>query len=180
VSDPFLAEIRIVSFNFAPTNWAKCDGSLLVLSQNTALFALLGTNYGGNGSTNFALPDFRDRAPLHVGAGNGPGLSSHNVGETGGAASVTLIQSEIPLHTHTAPSWTADNAVGSLVGPSGNVWAQAGALRGGAKMYASSAGTGLTMNGLATSGSGQAHNNMPPYLTLNFIIALAGEFPTRP
>src|SRR5688572_1932091 len=120
MADPFVAEIRIFPFNFAPRGWAWCDGQLLPLSQNTALFSLLGTTYGGNGKSNFALPDLQGRAPMHP--GQGPGLSLHDLGETGGSETVTLLESEIPAHTHTL---RALSEPGDLADPTGRVLARA-------------------------------------------------------
>jgi microcystin-dependent protein len=173
MADPFVAEIRIFPFNFAPKGWAFCDGQLLPLSQNTALFSLLGTTYGGDGKSTFALPDLQGRAPMHP--GQGPGLSLHDLGETGGSETVTLLESEIPAHLH---SINADSALGDLNAP--------GADRGLARSVGGSAyiadTTGLvTMapQALAVAGGDQPHNNMMPYLTLNFCIALQGVFPPR-
>src|SRR5213082_609510 len=117
--DPFVAEIRIFPFNFPPKGWAFCDGQLLPISQNTALFSLLGTTYGGDGKSNFALPDLQGRAPMHP--GQGPGLSLHDLGETGGSQTVTLLESEIPSHSH---AFIASAADGTATGPAGRLWAQ--------------------------------------------------------
>lgn len=173
MADPFVAEIRIFPFNFAPKGWAWCDGQLLPLSQNTALFSLLGTTYGGNGKSNFALPDLQGSAPMHP--GQGPGLSLHDLGEAGGSQTVTLLQSEIPLHTHNMGAQTvplgatavATNATLSRPA-SGN-------------LYFTGAATTVPMdpNTLAPSGGSAPHNNMQPYLTLYFNIALQGVFPPR-
>ena len=171
MSEPFLAEIRIFAGNFAPKGWAQCDGRLLTISQNTAVFALLGTTYGGDGETTFALPDLQGRAPMFQ--GQGPGLSSRTAGEMGGEASVTLLHSEMPGHTHPA---RASDAAGDQVGPTGYTWARAGAADG-QKMYAAGANTNMNPLALAAAGQGFPHNNMPPYLVLNFIIALQGIFP---
>jgi microcystin-dependent protein len=174
VSDPFLAEIRIFAGNFAPTGWAFCDGQLLAISQNTALFSLLGTTYGGDGRTTFALPNLAGSAPLQP--GQGPGLSPRALGETGGSASVTLINSEMPAHTHAAK---ATGAVGDQISPAGMVPAIPGISRG-ATAYTTAAGnTNLSPFALDTVGTDQPHNNMPPYLTLTFIIALQGIYPAR-
>lgn len=176
MSEPFLAEIRIVPYDFAPRGWAFCNGQLMLVSQNTALFALLGTAYGGDGKAMFGLPNLQGAAPL--GAGSGPGLTPRSLGERGGATAVTLLASEMPSHSH---SVAASTTVGNQAGPEGNVWAQAGAARG-LSMYATSPGnsTNLSSVALRPAGGGQPHNNMPPYLTLNFIIALQGVFPQRP
>jgi microcystin-dependent protein len=172
VADPFVAEIRIFPFNFAPKGWAWCDGQLLPLSQNTALFSLLGTTYGGNGKSNFALPDLQGRAPMHP--GQGPGLSLHDLGETGGSETVTLLESEIPAHAHV---WSASNSDGIEQSPSGSLLA--GGV-GGIAMYAApGALTQLSPNVLTPAGGDQPHNNLQPYLTFYFCIALQGVFPPR-
>jgi microcystin-dependent protein len=176
MADPFVAEIRIFPFNFAPKGWAWCNGQLLPLSQNTALFSLLGTTYGGNGKSNFALPDLEGRAPMHP--GQGPGLSLHDLGETGGSETVTLLESEIPAHSH---SWQASNAEGIAQSPVGNLVAGG---TGGIAMYAPPPPPGsltpLSGNALGPAGGDQPHNNMMPYLTFYFNIALQGVFPARP
>jgi microcystin-dependent protein len=171
MADPFVAEIRIFPFNFAPKGWAWCDGQLLPLSQNTALFSLLGTTYGGNGKSNFALPDLQGRAPMHP--GQGPGLSLHDLGETGGSQTVTLLESEIPSHSH---ALTASRADGIEGGPTGQLLATG---IGVAAYAAPGATTQLDPSALATSGGDQPHNNMQPYLTFYFCIALQGVFPPR-
>lgn len=175
MSDPFIGEIRIFAGNFAPRGWAMCNGQLLAISQNTALFSLLGTNYGGNGQTTFALPNLQGSAPLH--AGQGPGLSSYDLGQTGGETNVTLISSELPSHTHPV---FGTSSPGSAVDPANAVWGTAAVARG-TKMYADSPGSPLQMNPSAFSATGgnQPHNNLPPYLTLTFIIALVGIYPSR-
>jgi microcystin-dependent protein len=177
MADPFVAEVRILPFNFAPPGWAWCDGQILPISQNTALFSLLGTTYGGDGKSNFALPNLQGSAAMHP--GQGPGLSLHDLGETGGTETVTLLQSEMPVHTHTVPLAAAAGTVGTLVDPTNATWAQSGGQRGQA-MYASGSGTVQMGSGaLAVVGGDQPHNNMPPYLTLYFNIALQGVFPPR-
>jgi microcystin-dependent protein len=169
--DPFVAEIRIMPFNFPPTGWAFCQGQLLPLSQNTALFSLLGTTYGGNGKSNFALPDLQGRAPMHP--GQGPGLSLHDLGETGGSDTVTLLESEIPFHNHTMMA-IAD--VGDTNQPTGNGFA----LSSGASVYGTAGGNANFSDRMLTpTGGDQPHNNMQPYLTLNFVIALQGVYPPR-
>ena len=167
--DPFVAEIRIVGFNFAPQGWAFCDGQLLPLSQNTALFSLLGTMYGGNGLNNFALPDLKGRAPIQQ--GQGPGLSDRFQGETGGVETVTLIESEMPGHTHNVQ---AVNDAGLQSSPQG-------AFPARANMYKNSPGNlgPMRLQAMTTAGGSAPHNNMQPYLTLNYIIALQGVFPPR-
>jgi microcystin-dependent protein len=169
--DPFVAEIRIFPFNFAPKGWAFCDGQILPLSQNTALFSLLGTTYGGDGKSNFALPNMQGNAPMHP--GQGPGLSLHDLGETGGSETVTLLESEIPSHAH---SFVGSQADGIIRFPSNNLVANMVGVNG----YATP-GPLITMspNALTPAGGDQPHNNMQPYLTLNFCIALQGVFPPR-
>lgn len=174
MSDPFVAEIRIVAFNFAPTGWALCNGQILSIAQNTALFSLLGTIYGGDGKSTFALPDMQGRAPMQY--GQGPGLSLHSIGEESGIPAVTLIQTEIPVHTHQV---TATNSDAEDVTPTNNAW---GLTNSNAATYRSGAetpNTTMSPNALAISGGSLPHNNMQPYLTLNFIIALQGIFPPR-
>lgn len=171
MSNPFVAEVRIVGFNFAPRGWAFCDGQLLPLSQNTALFSLLGTMYGGNGKSNFALPDFQGRAPIQH--GQGPGLSDYFIGETAGAETVTLLESEIPSHRH---AYQASDNVGERNNPGANLYS----IPDSGRIYAPSGSlVPMSPNALAPAGGDQPHNNMPPYLVLNFIIALQGVFPPR-
>jgi len=169
--DPFVAEIRIFPFNFAPKGWAFCDGQLLPISQNTALFSLLGTTYGGDGKSNFALPDMQGNAPMHK--GQGPGLSLHDLGETGGSTTVTLLTTEIPAHSHTAMASAAD---GTSRLPPGQLLATGVGI---GQYAAPGALTQLALNALTPAGGDQPHNNMMPYLTLNFCIALQGVFPPR-
>jgi microcystin-dependent protein len=160
--------------NFAPHGYALCNGQLLPISQNTALFSLLGTTYGGDGRTNFALPNLQGAAPLN--AGQGPGLSQRTLGETGGEPNVTLSVSEIPAHNHGVhPS----SAVGNQVSPSNNSLAQAGAIRG-EKVYGTTPTSAMSVQAVLPSGGNQPHNNMPPYLSVTFIIALQGIYPARP
>lgn len=172
MADPFVAEIRIFPFNFAPAGWAFCNGQLLPISQNTALFSLLGTTYGGNGKSNFALPDMQGNAPMHP--GQGPGLSLHDLGETGGSQTVTLLESEIPAHTHGICTY---NDVGEDRAPDTN---EALARSTGGLLYAPP-GTivQLAFEALVPAGGSMPHNNMMPYLTLNFCIAMQGIFPPR-
>ena len=174
MSNPFLAEIRIFAGNFAPLGWALCDGQLMPISQNTALFSLLGTTYGGDGKSTFALPNLQGCAPLQ--AGQGPGLNLYELGETGGEQNVTLLQTEMPAHAHTVQA----AASGGLPSPANNAWASG--LRGHPGAYAAfNPSTNVQMNPFATSISGGnlPHNNMPPFLGLTFIIALQGVFPPR-
>jgi microcystin-dependent protein len=171
--DPFVAEIRIFPFNFAPKGWAFCDGQLLPLSQNTALFSLLGTTYGGDGKSNFALPNMQGNAPMHP--GQGPGLSLHDLGETGGSETVTLLESEIPSHSH---GLSASVRTATVRSPGGQLFATGD----GINMYAPASGAPLVQlsgNAVAPAGGDQPHNNMMPYLTLNFNIALQGVYPPR-
>ena len=169
MADPFVAEIRIFPFNFPPKGWAFCDGQILPLSQNTALFSLLGTTYGGNGKSNFALPDLQGRAPMHP--GQGPGLSLHDLGETGGSETVTLLESEIPAHAHSMRVSAED---GNSVNPGGHY------LGIGNNIYATAANLeAMAPQSLVPAGGDQPHNNLMPYLTLSFCIALQGVFPPR-
>ncbi len=164
MSTPFLGEIKIVSWNFAPKGWALCNGQLLPINQNQALFSLLGTMYGGNGQTNFALPNLQGRAPLHVGSG-------FTQGQIGGETAHTLIVSELPAHTH-VPVGNSNNA--NAASPAGNLWAS---LSGGG--YLSTPNTTMNPVSILPTGGSQPHDNMSPYLTLNFCIALQGIFPSR-
>jgi microcystin-dependent protein len=176
MSSPFLGEIKMFAGNFNPRGFALCNGQLLSIQQNTALFSLLGTTYGGNGQTTFGLPDLRGRAPLDQ--GSGAGLTPRVLGEQGGEETVTLATSSVPAHTHPAQ---ANTAVGTLTDPTGNVWATAGAARG-KKMYSSTAGTAPAMKtGIVSTvgGTPSPHNNLMPYLAVTFIIALQGIFPSR-
>lgn len=174
MADNFLGEVRIFAGNFAPRGWALCNGQILPISQNTALFSLIGTFYGGNGTSTFALPNFQGNMPMHQ--GNGAGLTPRSVGETGGEQNVTLISSQLPQHNHTVNC--ADSG-GTQVGASNGVWAKDGEARG--KQLYSTAGANTQMNPAAFSGSSAItpHNNMSPYLVLNFLIALTGIFPSR-
>ena len=174
MADPFVAEIRIFPFNFAPKGWAFCDGQLLPISQNTALFSLLGTTYGGDGKSNFALPNMQGNAPMHP--GQGPGLSLHDLGEVDGSENVTLLQSEIPAHNH---SMMAQNQPAQLDAPGPD---RTFARSSGGFAYKASPYNQIVQfsaNMIAPAGGDQPHNNMMPYLTLNFCIALQGVFPPR-
>ena len=173
MADPFVAEIRIFPFFFAPKGWAFCDGQLLPISQNTALFSLLGTTYGGDGKSTFALPDLQGRAPLQP--GQGQGLSLYDLGETGGEETITLLVSEIPAHSHTL---FAQALVGNDNIPTGNDLSRSS----GPSVYLPPAGAPLTPmapSALSPAGGDLPHNNMQPYLTLNFCIAMQGVFPPR-
>jgi microcystin-dependent protein len=167
--DPFVAEIRIFAGNFPPTGWAFCNGQLLPIMQNTALFSLLGTFYGGDGESTFALPDLRGRAPIHQ--GQGQGLSQRIIGETGGSEFVTLIESEIPVHTHAA---LGRSSLGNQQSPVNNTWS-------GSQLrpFNAAPNTQMNVNAVQSAGGNLPHNNMPPYLAVNFIIALVGVFPPR-
>lgn len=171
--DPFVAEIRIFPFSFPPLGWAFCNGQLLPITQNTALFSLVGTYYGGDGKSNFALPDMQGNAPMQP--GQGPGLSQHELGEIGGSETVTLLQTEIPVHSH---NMMAATAAANSKSPAGNVLSRATA-----NVYMPPTGNPLVaMSPMAITpaGGGLPHNNMMPYLTLSFCIALQGVFPSRP
>jgi microcystin-dependent protein len=161
---PYLAEIKIVSFGFAPRGWALCNGQLLPINQNQALFALLGTTYGGDGRVNFALPDFRGRAPMHTNNGTFP------LGQKSGEENHTLLANEMPLHTHPASA----NTVADQPVPSGNFWS---ALP--ANAYCPTPTVNMNPAAVPMIGGGQPHNNLSPFLTLNFVIALVGIFPSR-
>jgi microcystin-dependent protein len=179
MSSPFLAEITMFAFNFPPKGWAFCDGQLLSISQNTALFSLLGTNYGGDGKSTFGLPDIQGQAVL--GQGQSPGTSQYFVGESTGTDTVTLLTTEMPSHNH---SFTATSTAGTTLSSSGNQLAQA--FAGGKQAsytgnYLNANAANVTMSPLCTNiaGGSQPHNNMQPYLTLNFCIAMQGVFPPR-
>lgn len=176
--DAYLGEIRIFSGNFAPAGWLLCEGQILPIQMYTALFSLVGTAYGGNGTTNFGLPDLRGSAP--IGQGQGPGLTSRTVGETGGAAAVTLAQNDIPVHTHLASGVAANGTVNT---PAGALWAQfnsGGRTPTYAKVYGASTDTTMGAAALTTAGKGMPHNNMQPFLAMRFIICINGIFPPRP
>jgi len=171
MSNPFLAEIRAFPFNFPPKGWAFCDGQLLPISQNTALFSLLGTTYGGDGKSNFALPNMQGNITMHP--GQGPGLSLHDLGETGGSDTVTVLESEIPSHSH---SLKGDNLNGpDSAGPGG------AAVSSPASIYSNATTpiANFSDNAIAPAGGDQPHNNLMPYLTLNFCIAMQGVYPPR-
>jgi microcystin-dependent protein len=176
MADPFVAEIRIFPFNFAPKGWAWCNGQLLPLSQNTALFSLLGTTYGGDGKSTFALPDLEGSVPLHP--GQGPGLSLYDLGQQSGSETVTLLESEMPLHPHSLMCQSQDPA--DQPAPSA---ARTFAASQNATAYGPANGTPIVQmafQSLTPAGGSLPHNNMMPYLTFYFNIALQGVFPPRP
>ncbi|TPW76863.1 phage tail protein [Schumannella sp. 10F1B-5-1] len=178
MDEPFVGEIIAVGFNFAPRGWALCNGQLMPIAQNTALFSLLGTTYGGDGRTTFALPNLQGVSP--IGVGQGPGLTYRGQGEQSGSESVTLIASEMPAHSHTARGVAAAGDQSSAAGAG---WAEARSGRAIERGYAApSAGATVTMSptAIGIAGGSQPHSNLAPYLTLNFIIALQGVFPQRP
>ena len=163
MSNPYLGEIRIFPLQYAPRGWALCNGQLLAINQNQALFSVLGTTYGGNGINNFALPNLQGRLPLHLGNG-------FILGQSGGEAAHTLLLSEIPAHNHGVNGSTTAASQGS---PSGNLWGT------GNSAYLSKSNTSMNPSAIANSGGNQPHQNMPPYLTLTICIALTGIFPSR-
>ena len=165
MDDPFLGEIRPFAFGFPPKGWASCDGQLLPIAQNTALFSLLGTMYGGDGRTTFALPDLRGRAGMHVN-------SAHTQGERGGQESVTLTTAQIPLHSHTA---NCSNVAGTQTSPAGKFWAQDS---DGNVVFNNAGGATMAATAIGNTG-GAPHPNMQPYLVVNYCIALQGIFPSR-
>lgn len=171
MADPFIGEVKMFGLNFAPVGWAQCDGQILQIAQHTALFSLLGTTYGGDGQNTLALPDLRGRFPLHPGAG--PGLSSRSRGERAGEESVQLSTSTMPAHTH-AHSHKVSSASADSRSPKGN----APATLSDDPPYASSGNTSTTLTS-SSVGGGASHDNMPPFLAINFCIALVGTFPTE-
>lgn len=173
MSEPFIAEIIMFGGNFAPRGWAFCNGQLLSIAQNQALFSLIGTIFGGNGSTNFALPNLQGRVPLHP--GQGPGLPSYTVGQSGGAATTTLTTANLPAHTHTV-SPPANTGEGQNTQPDGAVPA-AGEMP--TQPYAGTSNTTMAPFETSSAGSSQPFNNMPPFLAINFIIALTGIYPSQ-
>ncbi len=172
MSQPFVGEIRIVGFNFAPVDWALCNGQLLAISQNPALFDLIGTTYGGDGQTTFALPDLQGRFPLHMGQGSG--LSNYVLGQKGGTETVTLLLSQIPGHIHAA---VCSPGGGNAEGPAGNYWSTDPA--GNTAAYNESGGAAMSSGAIGLAGGGQPHDNVQPFLAINFIIALFGIFPSQ-
>ena len=173
MSDPFIAEVRIFAGNFAPRNWAFCDGQLLPIAQNTALFSIVGTTYGGDGVSTFALPNLQGRAAMHP--GSGPGLTSRTLGQTGGAETATLTDAQLPSHAHNLRANQSTGAdqddPGATVVP--------GVTVGGSTYGDPTNLVDMADDALASAGGGQAHSNLQPYLVLNYIIATAGVFPSR-
>lgn len=173
MSEPFIAEIRIFAGNFAPRGWAFCDGQLLPISQNTALFSLIGTTYGGDGRSTTALPDLQGRVPMHP--GRGPGLTSRRLGQRGGVETVSLTEAQMPNHTHTM---TGETETGESLSPNNNSLARSG----GAFSYQQNTTSNLVSldsRALPNSGGSQPHNNLQPFIAMNFIIALLGLYPSR-
>ena len=175
MADPFVAEVRIVGFNFAPTGWAQCNGQILPISQNTALFSLLGTVYGGNGKSTFALPDIQANSVMHP--GQGQGLSLRDLGEMGGAEFVTLLESEMPAHSHNLMG-SGSQATSSLPAPTAALSRAVGGAAYKATPFAPV--VQLAPTTMAPAGGSLPHNNMMPSLVMNYIIALQGVFPPRP
>jgi microcystin-dependent protein len=176
--DPFLGEIRMVGFNFAPVGWALCNGQTLSISQYAALFSLLGTTYGGNGTTNFNLPNLQGRVAIHQ--GNGAGLSPYVIGQVGGAENITLLSNQMPLHNHLV---NVNNQAGISADPTNKILAETATSDRTPVLtnsYTTNAATGtLAATAVSQSGGNQPHPNLQPYLTVNFIIALTGIFPSR-
>lgn len=177
MSNPYIGEIRMVAFTFAPNGWADCNGQLQAISQNTALFSLLGTTYGGNGQTTFALPDLRGRVPVHT--GQGPSLGNRVQGEIGGLEQVSLTTAQLPSHIHPATANVpVTNAVANQTQPDGHRLATA---NDGESNYSDGAAKGNVEAAVSigSAGGGQPHENMPPFLTIRFLIAMVGIFPPR-
>jgi microcystin-dependent protein len=169
MADPFLGEIRLFSFNYAPRGWALCNGQLLPISQNQALFSVLGTTFGGDGRTTFGLPNMQSRIPVHV--GQGVGLSNYVLGEAAGVESVTLSIAEMPAHPHTAQGF---NGTGNLGPTAQNTWAGAGS-----NPYTTTSNSSMNPATIASNPGGAPHSNLAPYLAVTFAIALQGIFPSR-
>lgn len=165
MSDPYISEIQIFAFEFAPRGWAQCNGQILPINQNQALFSLLGTTYGGNGQTTFALPDLRGRAPMHIG-------NNFSEGQVGGQEFHTLTTQEIPLHTHLV---TASSATADQTSPVGNLWAKGDSP----PPYKSTANSSMSGSAIGNAGSSQGHENRMPWLAINYCIAIQGIFPSR-
>ncbi|MBD8608536.1 phage tail protein [Aeromicrobium sp. CFBP 8757] len=176
MTEPFIGEICQVGFNFAPDGWALCNGALLPIRQYTALYSIIGVQFGGDGKTTFALPDLNG-GRFTVGTGQGPGLDSYQQGDTGGAATVALSNSEMPAHTHTPQ---ASSARGDRESPAGATWAQPHYGRSSEVAYTTDGSSTMSPAAIGEQGGGQPHNNMPPYQAVTFIIALQGIYPQRP
>lgn len=175
MSEPFIAEIRIFAGNFAPRGWAFCNGQLLPLSQNTALFSLIGTTYGGDGRTTMALPDMQGRAPMHP--GRGPGLTDRRLGQRGGSETVTLSEAQIPNHTHAQLGSNEESEFDGTNNPQNSL---PGSVEGGKELYADANNLQpISEAAVENTGDSQPHNNMQPFLSMNFIIALQGLYPSR-
>lgn len=173
MSEPFIAEIRIFAGNFAPRGWAFCDGQLLPVSQNTALFSLIGTTYGGDGRSTTALPNLQGRVPMHP--GKGPGLTSRRLGQQGGTETVTLTEAQMPSHTHSFQVTQENASQGTL-----NDQAQLARARNGTLYQSNTSGlVAMSNQTLGSTGGSQEHNNLQPLLAMNFIIALVGLYPSR-
>ncbi len=172
MAEPFLGEIKIFAGNFAPRGYALCQGQLLAISQNSALFSLLGTTYGGDGITTFALPDLRGRIP--IGQGQGPGLSDRTIGEQGGTPTVTVAAAAMPFHTHGVACSTA---AGTATAPGGNFWAAN--ANTGLPQFATTSNSSMNPAAVSIAGGNQPHANMMPFLAIHFIIALEGIYPSR-
>ena len=180
MADNFLGEIRVFPFNFAPTGWALCNGQLLPISQNTALFSLLGTTYGGDGKTTFALPNLKGAVPMHF--GQGPGLTSRNLGDAGGSDTVTLTPAQLPSHNHTVAVASGFLAATQSTVPTASTVFCAEAARSVSSGYVtvvSQPTVAMNANAVTPAGGGQPHNNMAPFVAFNFCIALTGIFPSR-
>ncbi|CAH1218566.1 hypothetical protein PAECIP111893_04446 [Paenibacillus plantiphilus] len=173
MADPYVGEIRVFAGNFAPRDWALCDGSLVSIQQNSVLFSILGTTYGGDGKTTFALPNFMGAAPIHQ--GSGAGLTPRTLGESGGSQAVTLITTELPYHTHSVNAQTTP----TQADPAGAIWASSTANRGQA-IYSATPNVAMSPLALNLTGGSQPHNNMQPFVAMNFIIALQGVYPPKP
>ena len=173
MSEPFIGEIRMVGFNFAPRGWALCNGQLLSIASNNALFSLLGTIYGGDGRTTFALPNLQGRVPMHY--GSGAGLSPRLIGEAAGQEAVSLTEAQLPAHTHKA---RASSLKGNTNSPVGRVWSKDAGVQS-ATYTSNAADADMAAGAIAPAGGGQPHNNMPPDLAVNFVIALQGIYPAR-
>jgi microcystin-dependent protein len=180
MADPFVGEIRVFPYNFAPTGWALCNGQLLPISQNTALFSLLGTMYGGDGRTTFGLPNLQGAVPIH--AGQGPGLTARQVGETGGSATVTLLPTQVAAHTHAVAVASNDDLGAASRSPDATTVfgkEQARSTSAGYVTVGAQAAVALNAAAVLPAGGGAPHNNLAPYLSFNFCIALQGIFPPR-